>query len=128
MKSFIFIIGIFFSTLSCSSNLENIYSKLDITTFNSSLMPMRSGNETFLSEFEQLPPPIFTEHEIRLEDEYWLYSIKLFKTKGDSLYICFLDKAKQGNYHSQTPLVLRSYGEKLVAIALQSDVCKSFSK
>lgn len=128
MRSFIFIIGIFFASLSWSSDLQNIYNRLDITTFNSSLMPMRSDNETFFPEFEQLPAPVYTEREIRLEDEYWLYSIKLFKTQGDSLYICFLDKAKQGNYHSQTPLVLRPYGEKLVAIALKSDVCESYVK
>lgn len=89
---------------------------------------MRSNNETYLPEFDQLPPPVFTENEIQLEDEYWLYSIKLLKTKDDSLQVCFLDKAKQGNYHTQTPLVLRQYGERLVAIALKSDVCESYVK
>lgn len=89
---------------------------------------MRSNNETYLPEFDQLPSPVFTEDEIQLEDEYWLYSIKLLKTKDDSLQVCFLDKAKEGSYHTQMPLVLRQYGERLVAIALKSDVCESYVK
>ncbi|USD39976.1 hypothetical protein J4N42_07760 [Vibrio sp. SCSIO 43135] len=126
-KMFVALLALF-STFTSAANLEDIYKKLDITSFNSSLRPMRVSDETLFSDFKQLPQPEYLDQEIKIEDEYWLYSIKIMEEKGADIHVCFLDRAKQGNYNAQSPFVIRLYGDRYVAIAQASYVCEEFAK
>ncbi|MGY3569875.1 hypothetical protein [Vibrio paucivorans] len=128
MKHIILLISIFYSFSVWGGNLQDIYSKLDITSFNSSLRPMRVSDETLFSDFNQLPEPEYLDQEIKIEDEYWLYSIKIMEEKGADIHVCFLDRAKQGNYNAQTPFVIRLYADRYVATAQNSDVCEEYAK
>ncbi|MBD1566424.1 hypothetical protein HC729_12970 [Vibrio sp. S12_S33] len=118
----------FYSITAWSADLKDIYENLDVTSFNSSLRPMQISDEKLFTEFGQLPKPIMKDNEIIIEDEYWIYSIKIIKTNGNDIHVCFLDKSKEGNYDAQEPLVIRKYGKNYVAIAQMSDVCESYAR
>ncbi|EKO3791282.1 hypothetical protein HAR83_000649 [Vibrio metschnikovii] len=89
---------------------------------------MKADDETRFPDFKQLPKPIINDSEIIIEDEYWLYSIKLVKEKNQDLYICFLDKSKESSYYTQAPMIIRKYGNDYVAIKAVANVCEDFAK
>ena len=123
--------GLIFTLLSISSwatDLNDIYEHLDITSFNSSLRPMQISDEDTFSDFKQLPQPIISNKKIIIEDDYWLLSLEIIKENDQDIHVCFVDKAKEGTYDAQYPLVLRSYGKRYVAIAQKSNVCESFAR
>ncbi|QMV14190.1 hypothetical protein Vspart_01442 [Vibrio spartinae] len=119
---------LFMVSYSCwSYPMKDIYNHLDVTSFNSSLMPMRVGNEKHFSDFELLKAKI-NDNNITIDDDSWTYSITVLKKNKMGFYACFVDKAKQGSYNTQFPLILRKYGNDYVAIAMRTDVCESFAK
>ncbi|MYM59696.1 hypothetical protein GTG28_10730 [Vibrio sp. OCN044] len=110
--------------------MEDIYKNLDITSFNSSLIPLREGGEKTFQDFnEKLPAPIFSEKSIVLDNDYWTYSLTVIKTSNNSGYhVCFKDKAKVGTYDSQKAMIIRKYDQYYVAINSSSNVCESYAK
>ena len=118
---------------SCSVSafpMKDIYNNLDITSFNSSLMPLRKGEERTFKDFnKKLPIPIFSEKNILLDDDYWTYSLTVIKASSDNdYYVCFKDKAKMGTYDSQKPMIIRKYERYYVAISSSSNVCDDYAK
>lgn len=118
---------------SCSVSafpMKDIYNNLDITSFNSSLMPLRKGEERTFKDFnKKLPTPIFSEKNILLDDDYWTYSLTVIKASSDNdYYVCFKDKAKMGTYDSQKPMIIRKYERYYVAISSSSNVCDDYAK
>ena len=117
---------------SCSVSafpMKDIYNNLDITSFNSSLMPLRKGEERTFKDFnKKLPIPIFSEKNILLDDDYWTYSLTVIKASSDNdYYVCFKDKAKMGTYDSQKPMIIRDHiliqiSRKLVITSLSCDI------
>jgi hypothetical protein len=110
--------------------MKDIYNNLDITSFNSSLMPLRKGEERTFKDFnKKLPIPIFSEKNILLDDDYWTYSLTVIKASSDNdYYVCFKDKAKMGTYDSQKPMIIRKYERYYVAISSSSNVCDDYAK
>ncbi|WP_417879845.1 hypothetical protein [Vibrio sp.] len=128
MKSWVFVYLLFMSVSASAADLNDIYKHLDITSFNSSLRPMQTDNERFLPEVSQLPSPIIKNNEIRIEDEYWIYSIKVMRENKLDIHVCFLDVSKDGTYDTQGPMIIRKYGQEYVAISSKTDVCDSYEK
>lgn len=128
MRYMFFLYLLFMSVTASAADLNDIYKHLDITSFNSSLRPMQTDNEKFLSDFSQLPRPIIDNNEIKIEDEYWLYSIKIMRENKLDIHVCFLDVSKDGTYKTQGPMIIRKYGQEYVAISERSNVCESYEK
>jgi len=137
------LVGIFTSFLYGQSYpMKDIFESLDVTSFNSSIRPKINGVDkeiklsklNFLKEGEEdgeIYPASkveITNDTITIEDEFWFYKIKAMKKNGDDYHICFTDKAKQGTYDAQYPLVLRKYGDLYVVINVYSDVCKKWAR
>lgn len=123
-----FLYLLFMSVTASAADLNDIYKHLDITSFNSSLRPMQTDNERFLPEFSHLPSPIIKKNEIKIEDEYWLYSIKVMRENKLDIHVCFLDVSKDGTYDTQEPIIIRKYGQEYVAISSKTDVCEPYKK
>jgi hypothetical protein len=128
MKKNMLFLMVIFSRLCLANPMEDIYKNLDITSFPSSLMPMIQGNKDRFSELEQVPKPVIKNSVITIEDESWLYEITFFKENRHGIHICFLDHAKQSSYDAQKPMVIRKYGERYVALRLNSGVCESYAR
>ncbi|MGF1903553.1 hypothetical protein [Aliivibrio salmonicida] len=129
MKKLLLLMYVF----SCSASafpMKDIYNNLDITSFNSSLMQLRKGEERTFKDFnKKLPTPIFSEKNILLDDDYWTYSLTVIKASSDNdYYVCFKDKAKMGTYDSQKPMIIRKYERYYVAISSSSNVCDDYAK
>ncbi len=109
--------------------MQELYEKLDIASFDSSLMPMmESANEyrTF-KDLNQSATSI-TQDKIVIDSVDWTYSISVLKKKGQDLYVCFSDKSKVGSYDTQSPLLIRKYKDIYVAIAQQTTVCDEYAR
>lgn len=107
--------------------LNEIYTSLDIKSFDSSLMQKMSEDQRYLPQID-LPKPNISNESILIESDYWKYEFKFFKETESGIHICFIDKAKWGSYDTQTPMIIRKYGEKYVAIKAVTDVCEDFEK
>ncbi|EJL6282496.1 hypothetical protein NMR31_003498 [Vibrio cholerae] len=75
-----------------------------------------------------LPKPDMSNESILIESDYWKYEFKFFKETGVGIHVCFIDKAKWGSYDTQTPMIIRKYGNEYVAIKAITDVCEDFAK
>lgn len=126
MKSFYFILGVTFSSVSFSYPMDDIYENLDITSFTSSLMQKRIGNEIHFSELN-LPKPKLNDSSIVMSNDRWTYKLTVTKEYDKDLHVCFIDKAKQGTYNAQSAMILRKYGEDYVAISMNSSACDDFA-
>ena len=129
MKKLLLLMYVFSCSVSAFP-MKDIYNNLDITSFNSSLMPLRKGEERTFKDFnKKLPIPIFSEKNILLDDDYWTYSLTVIKASSDNdYYVCFKDKAKMGTYDSQKPMIIRKYERYYVAISSSSNVCDDYAK
>ncbi|EPE2278657.1 hypothetical protein [Vibrio cholerae] len=107
--------------------LNEIYTSLDIKSFDSSLMQKMSEDQRYLPQID-LPKPNISNESILIESDYWKYEFKFFKETESGIHICFIDKAKWGSYDTQTPMIIRKYGDKYVAIKAVTDVCEDFEK
>lgn len=107
--------------------LNEIYTSLDIKSFDSSLMQKMSDDQRYLPQID-LPKPNISNESILIESDYWKYEFKFFKETESGIHICFIDKAKWGSYDTQTPMIIRKYGDKYVAIKAVTDVCEDFEK
>ncbi|MDO6705825.1 hypothetical protein [Photobacterium sp. 1_MG-2023] len=107
-----------------SQLLKDVYENLDITTFRSSLMPKRIGNENRFPEFESIPKPVYSEKMIVMESEYWYYALTLTKENHLGYHFCFVDKSTLGTYFSTSSLLLRKYGNRYVALNFEIDACE----
>ena len=96
-----------FATAQSTEKLTEIYNSLDITTFRSSLLPKRSGEQSKLPEFENLPKPRIENDSIILENDMWYYNFQLKKENKKGYYFCFIDKANMGTYSKEKSLLLR---------------------
>ncbi|WP_337912508.1 hypothetical protein [Vibrio cholerae] len=107
--------------------LNEIYNSLDITSFNSSLMQKLSEEQRYFPQID-LPKPDMSNESILIESDDWKYEFKFFKETGVGIHVCFIDKAKWGSYDTQTPMIIRKYGNEYVAIKAITDVCEDFAK
>lgn len=107
--------------------LNEIYTSFDIKSFDSSLMQKMSEDQRYLPQID-LPKPNISNESILIESDYWKYEFKFFKETESGIHICFIDKAKWGSYDTQTPMIIRKYGDKYVAIKAVTDVCEDFEK
>jgi len=128
VKNWVFIlVGVLSTFNSNAVPVEEIYKQLDITSFNSSLFQKSIGGAKHFSQLD-LPEPSFQDNSFLIESEYWKYEMKLLKVDERGIHSCFLDKALWGTYDSQSPLLIRKYGNDYVAIDLDTDICKKFAK
>ncbi len=131
MAKFFTFVMIFLSTRSFGFPMQELYEKLDITSFNSSLMPkIERKNRHEYKTFKDInqPATTITEDEIIIDSEYWKYSLKVIKSKGSDFYVCFTDKAKVGSYDAQSPLVIRKYNDIYMATARETAVCEEYAR
>ncbi|MFB9134266.1 hypothetical protein ACFSJQ_05905 [Vibrio olivae] len=129
MNKFIYFFMFFLSFKAWAYPMQELYEKLDITSFNSSLMPMIDSKYEYknFKDINQLATSI-TEDEIIIDSEYWKYSLKVIKVKGSDFYVCFSDKAKMGSYDAQSPMVLRKYNDIYMATARRTAVCEEYAR
>ncbi len=128
MKSlFLLFVSISSSASAQSTSITDVYEHLDITSFNSSLMPKRMGDERAFSDFDIKWKVDFQENSFQVKSDSWEYKLEVVETFGEDLHVCFRDKALQGSYNTQAPMVLRQYGDYFVATNLVTDVCEKIS-
>ena len=129
MNKIISFLMFFLSFKALSYPMQELYEQLDITSFNSSLMPMIDSKHEYtkFKDINQLATSI-TEDEIIIDSEYWKYSLKVIKAKGSDFYVCFSDKAKVGSYDAQSPLVIRKYNDIYIATARRTAVCEEYAR
>ncbi|SIO92527.1 hypothetical protein [Vibrio spartinae] len=127
MKIRLFIVLIISANSCWAYSSKDIYEHLDITSFNSSLIPKISNDEKYFSDFKSFSPTI-TNSKINIESEHWNYTINIVKENKKGIYVCFTDKAKEGSYDSQFPMIIRKYANDYVAIQRRSNVCDEYSK
>ncbi|MCM0148681.1 hypothetical protein KCN56_08930 [Photobacterium galatheae] len=105
------------------ADLKDIYQNLDVTSFRSSLMPKQMAQESKLPDFEYVPKPEFSESSILMEDEHWVYRFDVIKKNKQGYYVCFTDGSKIGTYSKQKSMLLRKYGDDLVAVDFEIEAC-----
>ncbi|MBR7800517.1 hypothetical protein [Undibacterium fentianense] len=115
--------------------LEQIVTDFDLATIRSSLGPRRDQSHRTLHSFgftKSTPTP----NTLVLEDEGFIYQIQLLH-RGDlnqdgveDLALCLTEKAKQGTYHAQKPLLVSKYTATGMAVALQFEIdgCERFAR
>ena len=125
MKKLTVLLSIFISSTCSAFTMEDIYNNLDVTTFNSSFIKRVPIKDIHFSDVVDLPKPVITDSKILIEDDTWVYSIEVIKENKRGIHICFTDRAKEGRYNVQKPMVIRKYGDTYVALLLRSNVCES---
>ncbi len=127
----IILLFLFISDVAMSYPMKDLYNTLDVTSFNSSLMPGIEPKDRYeYKTFKDInqPATTITEDEIIIDSEDWRYSLKVMKAKGSDLYVCFSDKAKVGSYDAQSPLVIRKYNDIYMATARETAVCEEYAR
>jgi len=100
----------------------SLVSSLDIASFRSSLGPRRGSKRTF-AELGMVPSKV-TESAIEFEDADWYYGIRVLQRSDsnndgvEDLEVCFTDRAKQGSYSTQQPMLVTKYSASSLAVAL----------
>ncbi len=127
----IILLFLFMSDVAMSYPMKDLYNTLDITSFNSSLMPKieRKNIDEYIT-FKDINKSAtsITEDEIIIDSENWKYSLKVIKAQGSDFYVCFSDKAKVGFYDAQSPLVIRKYNDIYMATARETAVCEEYAR
>ena len=111
-----------------------IFEKLDITTFRSSLGPLRTIGQRHSGELG-LTATKQAKNLLAIETEDWLYEFEIIRVadiNGDGLVdieVCFRDKAKMASYNTQEPLLLSQFEKDgpLIAINFQVDGCEEYA-
>lgn len=100
---------------------------LDLATFRNSLGPRRTAvNRTFTTL--GIAPSFVSETTVVLEDDDWYYSLEILRRTDinrdgiEDLEVCFVDRAKQGTYATQHPILLTRYAASGYVVALQFEV------
>ena len=112
------------------SELENIYNKLNISTFRSSLMPMRTKEKTYLKQMG-LPSPTYFKNGFSIESNDWSYTFTVKEKKDKNrdgvmdYTICLSDKSKTGTYNSISPILISPLwvDNQLIALSFTVDGC-----
>ena len=112
------------------SELEVVYDKLNISTFRSSLMPIRTKEQIYLKQVG-LPSPAYFRNGFSIEGGDWSYTFTVIEKKDKNrdgvmdYLICFSDKSKTGTYNSVSPILISPLGVdgQLVAISFTVDEC-----
>lgn len=112
------------------SELKNIYDKLNISTFRSSWMPMRTKEKIYLKQMG-LPSPVYFENGFSIESNDWSYTLTVIEKKDKNrdgiidYTICLSDKSKFGTYNSISPILISPLGvdSQLVALSFTVDGC-----
>ncbi len=111
-----------------------IFEKLDITTFRSSLGPLRTFGQRHIAELG-LTATKQAKNLLAIETKDWLYEFEIIRVadvNGDGLVdieVCFRDKAKMASYNTQEPLLLSQFEKDgpLIAINFQVDGCEEYA-
>lgn len=106
-----------------------ILKNLDIASFRSSLGPKRSTGDHGFKDIAMKPTAI-TNSSLIFDSDYWHFELNRFQVgdfNGDGIAdikACLLDRAKQGTYDVQEPLLLTRYAADgpLVAIDFPTDL------
>lgn len=108
---------------------------LDLASFRNSLGPRRTpAQRTFASL--GITPTSTSGHSVVFEEDDWTYRIKILR-RGDinrdgleDLEICFTDKAKEGSYATQQPMLVTRYSASSLVTALHYEVdgCPAYAK
>ncbi|MCL1132535.1 hypothetical protein L2748_22960 [Shewanella sairae] len=121
-----------FNSVATTYPMQEIYDKLDITSFNSSLRPRIDlevrNNKTHFSDIKGLPKPTITKNKLIFDSDTWTNTLEVIEFNRGEYSVCFTDKAKQGTYNSQSPFVLRRYGDTFVAINDYSEACEEYAR
>jgi hypothetical protein len=107
---------------------------LDIASFRNSLGPKRQGERTF-AELGITPTKIGPD-VVEFDSPDWYYRIRVLRREDinrdgiEDLELCFTDRAKQGSYSTQQPLLVTKYSSSMLATALSYEVsgCEEFSR
>ena len=145
MKPLIFAVVAIISTCVCAQDAQRsylpktelpkyIFEKLDITTFRSSLGPLRTIGQRHIGELG-LTATKQAKNLLAIETEDWLYEFEIIRVadiNGDGLVdieVCFRDKAKMASYNTQEPLLLSQFEKDgpLIAINFQVDGCEEYA-
>lgn len=119
------------STQASQANLlEEIYEKLDITTFRNSLFQMRETGQKTLPSLK-LRTSYLDDNKFEIENNDWLYRVELTETRDGNndgildYIICFTDKSKIGTYYARKSLLLTRYTRDgdLIALNYSVDAC-----
>ena len=109
---------------------EFIVSTLDLASFRNSLGPRRDlGDRTFADL--DMEPTNRSRDGVVFESDDWQYRIQVLE-RGDfnqdgieDLKICFQDRAKDGTYDVQTPLLVSRYDSAGYLVALAFDLVET---
>lgn len=107
----------------------------DLASIRSSFGPRRTPATRTFAAFD-MGPTKATEEILEFEDASWFYGIRILRRadiNGDGiedLEICFIDKAKEGNYDAQQALLVTRYSASAYAVALNYEVngCEKFAR
>ena len=107
----------------------------DLASIRSSFGPKRTPAKRTFADFGMVPTAA-TEELLEFDDPTWYHGMKVLR-RGDfnsdgieDLEICFVDRAKEGSYSSQQPLLVTRYSAATyaVAISFELDGCKQFAR
>lgn len=121
--------------IDASPILNKIYKRLNVASFRNSTGAARTKEQKYFSDLGFLISSISNDTML-IETEVWSYKVKIVETRdinGDGLIdasICFTDKAKQGSYNVQQPILLTQYDPNgdFIAINFEVDGCENYLK
>lgn len=108
---------------------------LDLASFRNSLGPRRNAGDHTFADLNISPTKV-SATEVVFDSPDWYYSVRIigrgdFNGDGiEDLEVCFVDRAKEGSYDTQDPLILSRYNAEGYMIALNfsaqnTDTCES---
>ena len=106
----------------------------DLASIRSSFGNRRTPAKRTFADFGMVPTAA-TEELLAFDDPTWYHGIKVLR-RGDfnkdgieDLEICFVDRAKEGSYNAQQPLLVTRYSATTYAVAMifELDGCEKFS-
>ena len=107
----------------------------DLASIRSSFGNRRTPAKRTLADFD-MAPTVAADELLEFDDPHWYYGIKVLR-RGDfnkdgieDLEICFVDRAKEGSYYSQQPLLVTRYSATTYAVAINFEVdgCEQFAR
>lgn len=101
--------------------------QFDLASIRSSFGQRRTPAKRTFAAFG-MEPTKATDDILEFEDPTWYYGIRVLRRADinhdgiEDLEICFVDKAKEGTYDAQQPLLVTRYSASTYAVAISYQV------
>jgi hypothetical protein len=110
--------------------IQEIYEKLDLTSFRNSTGPQREYKQKYFSDLG-LNITSKTSNSFTIEANDWFYKITVKNQKDvnkdgiKDILVCFEDKSKNASYNTKSSLLLTRYylDEDIIALNFEVFIC-----